>query len=305
MIKKYFINALTALLCISLAGCFPRKSAEQVHNIKNEKYVFIDSMPDPKKPITILIHGTRLPALLLFALPPLAACVVTPPGFHHANAVGIQYAFSHMAETFDQEDHDQFPLENFYLFGWSGELSFKARRKAGGQVYRFLRKIRDLPEYKNTPITVITISHGGNVALSVPVEAAKEHYEGVLADRLVLLCCPVQEATEKCASSSVFKKVFNIFSPGDMVQVMDPQGLYPAYETDRAKEVFSHRTFSAPAITQVEVCHRGRALSHVDFAMSNFQKCLPRLLKTVEQKSQSGCSPVKIDLHEFKKRLKK
>ncbi|WP_196299706.1 hypothetical protein, partial [Streptococcus pneumoniae] len=75
-------------------------------------------------------------------------------------------------------------------------------------------------------ITLVTYSHGGNVALYLSsVQAEKEQAEPlpdpISIDTLVLLACPIQKETDYLVADPMFKKVYNIFSTEDFIQQWD------------------------------------------------------------------------------------
>ncbi len=268
--------------------------------------------PAPDKPITILIHGTRLPVPLMALIPGLTRQVITPVGLHQVSYVGWTYHFARMATILTKADSDQFPLENFYLFGWSGTLSVEERERAGEHLYRYLRLLRDDERYKKTPITLIALSHGGNTAINTAAAALKAQDTTLRIDRLVLCCCPIQAINQHLIASPLFKQVFHLFSFHDLLQIIDPQSIYHSKANN--SPFFSERTFSTPAdnLIQAEIRWSKRAtLSHIDFALPAFIRRLPALLKLLEntnslqslQKNRAGtyCLVINRDLKKQKK----
>ena len=247
--------------------------------------------PTPGKPITILIHGTCLPSFFM-AIPGVSWQVCTPSGIVRASELSKFYHFSRLAAALYDTDPQEFPRENFYLFGWSGALSPQERKKAGQQVYRFICDIKDEKTYNKTPITVITVSHGGGVALNIAAAAELYQDDRTLIDRLVLLCSPIQDVTLHYAHSPLFKKIYHFYSSKDLIQVADPQGLFdtPTTIARVSDSFFSYRTFpsSFSHIIQTEIREDNRALFHVDFAMPRFIKKLPKVIAQTENVSSKG-----------------
>jgi hypothetical protein len=287
VMNKKRISVLCILMCILLlAGC-SKKAPIIIKQTKPKitSELASDEMPTPDKPITILIHGTRMPPPLMMTVPGLARQITTPSGLHRASKVDFTYLFSRLAHTYDAVDHEQYPLENSYLFGWSGALSFTSRKKAAERLYGYLRQIRNDVRYKNTPITIITVSHGGNVGLNLGAVAQEKGDTTLAIDRLVLLCSPIQDATEKYANSPIFKKVYHLYSSGEMIQVADPQGMYDKKDMACSPEkFFSHRFIkdAAPHVVQAEIQYKKRTLCHVDFGMPHFSKRFPAVLAYLE-----------------------
>lgn len=257
------------------------------------------SMPQEIKPITILVHGTRLPPPILVAAPALFFGVTTPSGLHKVSDVNPLYYFSYMAKGIHNCAPDEFPLENFYLYGWSGKLDSIEREIAGTLLYHYIKRIRNNSSVAQTLITVITISHGASVALNIAAAAEKNNDTTPLVDRLVLLCGPVMDNTHDYVYSPIFKSVFNIFSTGDSIQVADPQQLENL--KDEKKTFFSRRTFDkrAPNLVQAEVAFKACKLGHIDFCFPAFYEKLPALLKALSDQSatlESNDGVYKVDL---------
>jgi hypothetical protein len=279
-------RGFTIFLIVVLSGCHPKKVIKTVRKqLKSEHQLTAEKCPNPTKPITILIHGTRVPPPLMIAVPGLVRQVITPSGLYPASELDFTYLFVRNAKALNDADSNHFPFENTYLFGWSGALSFKARRKAAGRLYNYISDLKKNPAYKNTPLTIITVSHGGNVGLNLGAIAQERGNKESWIDRLVMLCSPIQDATEKYANSSFFKKVYHLYSSGENVQIADPQGMYDTSEMQCLPEkFFSHRLIkdAAPHIVQAEIRYKKRTLCHVDFAMPHFTKRLPNVLKFLE-----------------------
>jgi hypothetical protein len=200
-----------------------------------------------------------------------------------------------------------------YLFGWSGVLSFKARKKASQRLYGYIRQIRNNKAYDKTPVTIITVSHGGNVGLGLGGIAEEYHDTTPGIDRLVILCCPVQEATSNYVNSPIFKKVFHLYSSHDLVQVLDPQGLYSEPDAGCPTSLLSTRTFPhvADNVIQADIrWSRKASLSHIDFALAGFQKQLPALLELLadslqrKQLPKNSLGTYSVDLAKHQKALR-
>lgn len=286
-------------MVMMLAGC--GYHASLVRKVPAYKMQRIErmSMPQDIKPITILVHGTRLPPPLLVAAPALFFGVTTPSGLHKVSDVNPLYYFSYMAKGIYNVAPDEFPLENFYLYGWSGKLDSIEREIAGTLLYHYIKRIRTDNRFAQTPITVITISHGASVVLNMAAVAEKNNDTTLLVDRLVLLCGPVMDNTHDYVYSPVFKSVFNIFSAGDSIQVGDPQQLENLKE--EKKTFFSRRTFDkqVPNLVQAEVAFKNHTLGHIDFCFPAFYEKLPALLKVLSSQTstlESSDGVYKIDL---------
>ena len=190
------------------------------------------SLPKARN-ITIFIHGTRLmrffPLNILKKLTLLDQCLSTPKlGLHHFLEIPENNNQVRIAKTLNRVAPDLFPLETFYLFGWSGKLDIKERRAAAKKL------IADIDRMIVTPfrekhgidpiITIISHSHGGNVALNMVRNRSIDFW----IENLILLACPVQNQTKRYSKSPLFKNIYSIFSKDDMLQVLDlqPMGVF-------------------------------------------------------------------------------
>lgn len=123
----------------------------------------------------------------------------------------------------NQKDKKNLNL-HFYTFGWDGKLSSKKRKEAGFKFYEELtkeiEKLKTEKNLSNIEIDILAHSHGGNVALYLP-EAEKELKKNLKIKNLILFGTPVQTETKDYVKSDLFKNVYNIYSRGDSIQVLD------------------------------------------------------------------------------------
>jgi hypothetical protein len=90
------------------------------------------------------------------------------------------------------------------------------------------------------------------------------------------LACPVQEATANLIKDPIFKEVFVLYSSLDVMQIIDPQGLY-THDDDRP--LLSQRRFPVQDnIAQVKLKLNGHALFHSDFIHLKFMAMLPHII---------------------------
>ena len=182
----------------------------------------------PSKKITILIHGTRMmrsfPFSLSSSLKTFDANLSTPlMGLHHYTEVHEANNQVTIAKILHKTSPILFPLETFYFYGWSGQLSLSERRKEAKNLALQIQSLIVEPyktKYGITPeITIITHSHGGNLVLNL----AREKNLPFSIDTLIMLACPVQHETTKFIISPVFKTIYSLYSHNDILQVLDPQ----------------------------------------------------------------------------------
>lgn len=223
--------------------------------------------------ITLWVHGTRC-----FTKPFFKNFFDVPQGLNKAVALPENTHSNYLAKTICAENHSLFSLDHFYMFGWSGALSAKARQEASkALMYEVQTLINAYQEKKLFPkIRIITHSHGGNVALYLA-----EQELSFCIDELILLACPVQEQTKNYISNPLFKQIISLYSPWDLLQVADPQGL-SLKELHIHSPLFSKRTFPLqPNLFQVELWYNNRGPMHIEFLLCDSLSCIARLLPTI------------------------
>jgi len=243
--------------------------------------------------LTVFIHGT-LPPWPLMGIPVIYHFFYCPEGITRADQLNEKFHLAQIAQTLSSYGSPLFTLDQFYLFGWSGSLSFVERKKAARLLSHQLLKLIAFYQktHETTPaIRLIAHSHGGNVALNLArYQAGSKALE---IDELILLACPVQKETSRFINSSMFKKIYSIHSHRDLLQVIDPQAVHGFVHTlhkyglafasehlDALGPLFSERHFQTKRdIIQINATFGGRPLFHIEFLMPDFFKVLPALLK--------------------------
>ncbi len=279
------------------------------------------------KKITIWIHGTRgaeiLPVGILNKTKTVEENICTAPaGLHLASTIDQKFHNYAIAQCLGKYK-DEFPIKHFYSFGWSGELNPQARKKAAQELYAGLKQLmlRYVVQYAAVPeVTIITHSHGGNVALNLATIIDAE--SPITIERLILLACPVQQETASYIDSNIFKSIFAIHSHADAIQILDPQGLHPLKEGIKeswsngslkplacaAKEsskipLFSERHFASQKVRHIAASWKEHApWSDNDMAPFGPLKDLVKKWAQVD-KSPRGLLHVEFLLHSFLTRL--
>ncbi len=252
-------------------------------------YTYIMSNGDtgqtsPNKPIQkhviIWIHGTKLTPT-----PVWHTFFFRLEGLHSITEYDSKYHLYKIAESFVGSDSAH-TLEHFYVFGWSGKLSFKERLSAARNLLESLEKLNQeyTKKYGCAPLfTVITHSHGGNVALNM-VKTKDTFSSDFSIDRLILLACPVQDETKDCIANPFFNRVISFYSSADMIQVIDPQGLYR--NEKKATSLFSQRMFPHhEKLTQIKSMRTKRGLMHIEFISPKFVQHIPKVLQELSDLS--------------------
>ena len=105
----------------------------------------------------------------------------------------------------------------------------------------------------------------------------------LIIDELILLACPIQEQTVHCAHDTLFKRIYSMYSRGDSIQVMDPQGFHywrKKHKLLKPPTFFSGRCFpkECTKVQQVAVQLNGKNLMHIEFLFHKFLKFLPDIV---------------------------
>ena len=151
------------------------------------------------------------------------------------------------------------------------------------------------PELKDAEITLITHSHGGNVALYLAQVAEENNDPTFKIKRLILTGCQIQDETECYAQSPLFEKIYSLYSVIDFLQVADPQGLRHQH-VKHTKTVFSRREIntdrSSDRISQAAVRINGYALNHIDFISPFFHKEVPFIVSLLDDTEKKKLLPL-------------
>ncbi|MBD3273215.1 hypothetical protein GF385_02580 [Candidatus Dependentiae bacterium] len=112
----------------------------------------------------------------------------------------------------------------YYNFGWPGHLNQKRRYCAADDLYKSLlkeiKRIKKKNKCNNVNVTILCHSHGGNVALKL-ADLEKKYKKNLKIKNLIMFGTPIQKETSNLIHSDVFEKIYNVYSRGDPVQVMD------------------------------------------------------------------------------------
>lgn len=248
-----------------------------VHTKKIKKLIPTDDGTQAPR-ITIWLHGTKSMSFVsdfVHAVP--------HAGLKPIKNISSMYRIKSVMNALAQTDPERFPLEHFYAFGWSGKLCFKKRFNEAVKLHTALNElVTDYQKkYNLTPhVTIITHSHGGNVALNL---AAVENKNPALKLELIMLACPVQHETKELVKDSLFERIYSFYSPADVMQIIDPQGLYTTQTNLKLHFELSERVFPAhPTLRQAELEINGSGVSHIGFILERTIKILPALLDSLE-----------------------
>jgi hypothetical protein len=237
--------------------------------------------------ITVFIHGTRIfPKFYLQEL------FYSPDGLQKVTDLEPANHMHAIVHELVKADPCRFSYGLFYTFGWNGNLNFDERKKEARRLYQELSVLMQsyACKYGTTPqLRIITHSHGGNVALNL-VTQKDAHDDLFHVDELILLACPVQEETKQYIQHSLFGRVYSISSSLDILQIIDPQGIY---KHQKNVPVFSKRYFpQGPNILQARLKMYGRPIFHIEFLCKKFFRKLPTIMDTMDEYYRSNSTKV-------------
>lgn len=290
--NKLRIKIHALLISLSfLSGCSLRKNRKLYvisPSLSGKPLADHTAIPTTKK-ITIFVHGTSQTVNSIRFIPFLYDVVAirarTPEGLHHYKELPEYHSFIKCATVLHGSSPRDFPLETCYFFGWSGKLSPLERKKGAFKLYAAIKTLQSDPELHDAEITIITHSHGGNVALYLGAITEENNDATLKIKQLILTGCPIQDETECYAQSAVFESIYNLYSVVDFLQVADPQGLKHQHKKS-TKSIFSRREIASenttPTIKQAAIRLNGYPLHHIDFIRPPFHKELPHILEILD-----------------------
>jgi hypothetical protein len=274
------------LLTVAIPGCKRQKLIKRnldVSHVQLPRHTHVHDTPKAEPMLTVWIHGTRLFKLLAHPIDEYIHAA-PPTGLHPVTSLTKKHRLLSVAKALAQVDPERFPLDHFYVFGWSGNLSFKERELAAKKLYAELKIL--LAHYTEThgftpKIRLITHSHGGNVALNLA--KCKNPADGITIAQAVLLASPVQKETVDYIHDPFFEKVYALYSTLDNLQVLDPQGMYKTEHNTKRHLAFSQRRFpSYPHLRQAKIKINGHGIPHIGFLTRGFINYLPTVLDTLD-----------------------
>jgi len=273
------------ILINNLPSCIHKKDLgkETLHiNKKDTSFAIKEVEQTSPPPVTIWVHGT-----IIFCKSSHQQTFKPQPKLFLATDIPQSHRFYHVANTIHHSDPQQFCLEEFYIFAWSGKLSAKERKMAATALYHELCALIAAyqEKYQCSPvIRIIAHSHGGNVVLHMAkIEAAS----AISIESLILLACPVQEKTMHLINMPMFKHIYSLYSSIDLIQVIAPQIKRHCLRyigRHRYKMPgFSARLFPpSPHIIQTKIKLNGYPITHTHFSTTHFVSMLPIILQKLD-----------------------
>ncbi len=294
-----------ALLLFSLlffTACIHRKQIDRqkLHiDIPAAENIILSQSGPPA--VTIWIHGT-----LIFYKPDYHKIFNDQSVLIPIKELPSDHHFRILAQTIANHNSHQFPLEEFYIFGWSGKLQDQERKQAAHILHQEINAL--VERYKATygcipTIRIIAHSHGGNVALNMA--EIKADYLPFCIQSLILLACPVQDKTMHLICCPMFQRVYSLYSSFDMIQVLAPQFQRIRTKNGRRKKKygifpFSSRLFPTYShLTQAKIKINDFPISHTRFSTKEFATLLPSILQKLDSWHNESLSSNKIAKHKL------
>lgn len=142
-------------------------------------------------------------------------------------------------------------INYYYTYGWSGLMSSTQRFEESQQLYDELtsemKKIHE-QHHVMPHIRLIAYSHGGNVCLNLAHAKKTLRDLCLYIDELILIGSPIQTETDYLVADPMFKKVYNFYSPGDMVQPSD------FFSAKGSRRTFKPRAQFSPPDKLKQIC---------------------------------------------------
>ena len=303
-IATFVFHAFIFIVILGLPACTHRKQIDkQKLHITQAITKFHNNCNTPP-PITIWVHGT-----LVFRTPIYHHIFNNQSRLVRAVLLPSNNYFRILAETIAEHDSEHFPLDEFYIFSWSGRLQNKERKDAAEKLYQ---EIIDLSheyqkKYGRKPIIrILAHSHGGNVVLHMA--QLKKDTTQPLIKSLILLACPVQAETMHLISTPMFERVYSLYSSLDIIQILAPQFKYTQIidpQSMRRKShyrilPFSARTFPLyDHLTQAKIKINDYPISHTSFSTKEFGAMLPTILYKLDEWHADSIVTNKLDKYKL------
>ena len=258
-------------LLVILPQCIMRPITTRIccyHSSEKPRTVYTPINPT----INVWIHGT------LFGLSPTyRRPFLTKPQLLHMHTIPKSTYVRMPADILTTHHPDLFPDASFYLFCWSGRLSLYIREQAADILYKELKIVRAnyRQKYKQEPsIRIFGHSHGGNIALALARNITTDLQDPLYVHELILLACPVQERSYPYIKSTMFERIFSLYSSLDFVQICAPQLMLHKASSFLARInwfPFSKQVFpDQENLVQTKIKMNKRALTHGEFVSNQF-----------------------------------
>lgn len=258
--------------------CFVRQF-KNIFFILNMFYVGAVYTSEKEYIVNIWIHGANhIPLLKLSQnkYSPLRPYLYAKTGLHLATSLPKHYVLHELAVQYNEVAKDEFPIDSFFIFGWSSSMSFPCQLQYYGKrlSHELSKLIQDLKiEHKNIKVRLIGFSHGGNIALYT-IKYASSEFENVTME-VVFLGTPIQELTRSLVNSPYVNKAYSFYTDSDWIQGLELQKFY---DLRSSTPLFTRKQFlQSDNVMQVKLTMNDRSFGHWQFHDMKFY--LPEVLK--------------------------
>jgi hypothetical protein len=220
-------------------------------------------VPPSDKYVTVWVHGVNL-------LRPNETNLGLWPAYTFVENNGLFNVGKYLVEA----DPVRFPADDVLVFSWAGTFDYKECEMAAGKLYDALVKMASQYDFQNKKIRLIPFSYGGNIVFNLP--KFKKPEDKLIIDEVVILAWPIQGYLVPMTKDPMFKKIFNVYSPGDIVQIIDPQGFCnrhgdaPLFTTRRLKR--------GENVLQTKILVNGRGCHHFGLCNKQFIAAFPMVI---------------------------
>jgi len=250
------------------------------------QFILVGSTTPNSKIITLYIHGTKvLPGVNYFMQG------YFPAGLHQAESLCESYHPLSLISTLSTGKVPLCNRKDLYLYGWNGNLWPSSRLNAAKDCKKAI--LEQLITKEHSPenpliLRLLTHSHGGAVGLYLAGIIEEENLP-IEIKELILMGCPMQERTEALAACKCIKKIYNLYSEQDIIQIIDPQGIYPDVCNTQGLPLFSYRilNFSQKNMWNIGIKLNNKSLGHSDFIHTTFLRYIQQIINKA-QKHEHG-----------------
>ena len=113
--------------CLFLAQCSrTRRTIKKKIMVDTDHPIthYVRQNNQPLPPVTVWIHAPALTEIPCFII-----LFNAKPGLKLVTHIDPKHYLTNAAKTLATYSPEQFPLETFYIYGWSGKLSFDERKE--------------------------------------------------------------------------------------------------------------------------------------------------------------------------------
>lgn len=236
--------------------------------------------PEARREIIIFVHGSFIAAR------PMRGWFIKHNGLYSLEQLqddgNLRYL--NITRTLWKTNQELYNHDAVYVYGWSGKVSHRERMAESRKLANEIAKL--VADDPNVHITLLTHSHGGNVALGM---ACIDEQLPFTIDRLILLACPVLEATCHAVKKPLFCSIYAFHSHADLTQVADMQYFHD--DAVKKKPLFAQRHFPddcRECVKEVRIARGRRDIGHLEFITHWFFKQVMNIVHELETDSENA-----------------